>query len=223
MSRRLTLAGNPCDCCNVQINSNAKKAVREPLLAPERSGEGSAAGEGGEIPNVGTQLTKEEALEASEFLSALFAKLSDPKPDEYARLMARLDGVVDPAKPPITNSPAAVYRTGRTLYYGSKPTMKELSGALGIPAYATTRMIEWWVKNGLAERLPNPNDRRVVRIGLTEDGRRFHEAAEGFSCNVIEGMLDCLTDAERDTFIELLAKVASNLKAHDEKQSRCGS
>ncbi len=129
------------------MNPNAKKAVREPLVAPERSGEGSAAGEGGEIPNVGTQLTKEEALEASEFLSALFAKLSDPKPDEYARLMARLDGVVDPTKPPPRTLPP------RSIAQEERST----------------------------------------------------------------------TDAERDTFIALLAKVASNLKAHDEKQSRCGS
>jgi len=159
-----------------------------------------------------TRLKKKESLEISESFSAIFSKLSDPSPEAFARLKDRLDGIVDPAKPPITNSPAAIYRAGRLLYYGENPTMKALGTALGIPAYATTRLIEWWVENGLAERLPEPGDRRVVRIGLTEDGKKFQEAAEGFSWKVIQGMLGCLTDEERDTFVELLAKVASNLK-----------
>ena len=158
-------------------------------------------------------LQVEEALEISESFSALFAKLSDPSPQAYARLTAQMDGILTESKGPITNSPAALYRTGRALYYGDQPTMKELGASLGIPSYAATRMIEWWVENGLAERLADPADRRIVRIQLTDNGRRFHEAAEGFTYDVIANMLECLSDDERATLVALLSKVASHLKA----------
>ena len=55
--------------------------------------------------------------------------------------------------------------------------MGAIAGALGIAVSATTTVVDRLVKRGLATRLSDPKDRRVVICELTEQGR---EAAERF-------------------------------------------
>ena len=55
--------------------------------------------------------------------------------------------------------------------------MGSIADALGIAVSATTTVVDRLVERGLAMRLADPQDRRVVICGLTEQGR---EAANGF-------------------------------------------
>lgn len=55
--------------------------------------------------------------------------------------------------------------------------MGTIAGALGIAVSATTTVVDRLVERGLATRLSDPKDRRVVICELTEKGR---EAAERF-------------------------------------------
>ncbi|MDE0196184.1 MAG: MarR family transcriptional regulator [bacterium] len=55
--------------------------------------------------------------------------------------------------------------------------MGTIAGALGIAVSATTTVVDRLVDRGLATRLSDPKDRRVVICELTEHGRR---AADGF-------------------------------------------
>lgn len=54
------------------------------------------------------------------------------------------------------------------------PTMGELADALGVALSTATQLAERIEKRGLARREhSDPDDRRVVRLGLTDDGRRL--------------------------------------------------
>ena len=55
-------------------------------------------------------------------------------------------------------------------------TMGELAGNLGIRQNAATGLADRLVQHGLLEREADPEDRRLVRLRLTERGRHAREA-----------------------------------------------
>ena len=92
-------------------------------------------------------------------------------------------------------------------------TMGELSRELEVPLSTATRTMDWLVNNGYAQRLPDPKDRRVVRVELTDTGKATYQAISTFMLERVEQALSPLAPAERDNFIALLNKV---LKAFEE-------
>ena len=60
------------------------------------------------------------------------------------------------------------YRVSTVLARQDRPmAMGELSEALEVPANTATRMVDWLVTSGYAERVQDRVDRRVVRVLLT--------------------------------------------------------
>ncbi len=58
-----------------------------------------------------------------------------------------------------------VYTVAVALTHQPEPvSMGELSRILNVPLSTATRIMDWLVKSGYAERLPDPQDRRVVRV-----------------------------------------------------------
>jgi len=49
-----------------------------------------------------------------------------------------------------------------------------------VPFSTATRMVDWFVDNGYAQRLPDPEDRRVVRVALTDSGRELYQTIERY-------------------------------------------
>ena len=91
-------------------------------------------------------------------------------------------------------------------------TMGELSRDLEVPLSTATRIMDWLVRNGYAHRLPDQNDRRVVRVDLTETGRMTYQAISQFMLERVEQALNHLTPAERNIFIALLNKVLNGFE-----------
>ena len=91
--------------------------------------------------------------------------------------------------------------------YEGPITMGELSHDLEVPLSTATRTMDWLVNNGYAQRLPDPNDRRVVRVELTETGNKTYQAISKFMFEKVAQALSQLTPAERDQFLSLLDKV----------------
>jgi len=64
---------------------------------------------------------------------------------------------------------------------------------------------------GLINRIPDTDDRRVIRLGITDAGRTMSDAAFDSSLKVYEAMLDTLTPAEAQTLNGLLNKLLKRL------------
>ena len=96
--------------------------------------------------------------------------------------------------------------------YDGPITMGELSRDLNIPLSTATRTMDWLVENGYAQRLSDPQDRRVVRVGLTDAGQEIYATINQFFIERIEKLLGQLTPEERGTFISLLFKVLDTLE-----------
>jgi MarR family transcriptional regulator for hemolysin len=91
------------------------------------------------------------------------------------------------------------------------PTQQELAGAVGIEGPTLTHHLDGLDKAGLIERARDPNDRRAVRVELSEAGhklfKRLAKAAIGFDQQLRAG----LSDEELDEFRRVLGHLRANV------------
>jgi DNA-binding MarR family transcriptional regulator len=86
-------------------------------------------------------------------------------------------------------------------------TMTDFSELLGVPLSTATRMVERLIEKGLAVRSRIEDDRRVVRVDLSEEGKRLDEKFAEHRRAIGNAMLSPLTHGEREIFIELMSKM----------------
>ncbi|MDR9459006.1 MAG: MarR family transcriptional regulator [Dehalococcoidia bacterium] len=98
------------------------------------------------------------------------------------------------------------------LYREDSMTMGELSHTLSVPFSTTTRMVDWFVDNSYAQRLSDPEDRRVVRVALTDSGRELNRTVERYMVQRFRRMLSPLTAEEQSVLLMLLEKMARALR-----------
>ena len=105
------------------------------------------------------------------------------------------------------------YNAGSVFFrYEGPITMGELSRDLEVPLSTATRTMDWLVNNGYAQRLPDPKDRRVVRVELTGKGKETFQAISTFMLGRVEQILSPLNQAERKTFLSLMNKVLDSFE-----------
>ena len=90
--------------------------------------------------------------------------------------------------------------------------MGEFSNALSVPLSTATRIADWLVDNGYVQRLPDSEDRRVVRVSLTDIGKELFKAIDRYIRQRMLQMLSGLTTEERAILLTLISKVISGLK-----------
>lgn len=86
------------------------------------------------------------------------------------------------------------------------PTMKvsEISKLLHVTSPTVTQMLKGLEANGLVERHIDPNDRRAVRIALTERGEAVARRAEEIFSASFTGLAEYLGEEESNQLIGLL-------------------
>jgi DNA-binding MarR family transcriptional regulator len=99
--------------------------------------------------------------------------------------------------------------------YAGPITMGELSRDLEVPLSTATRTMDWLVNNGYAQRLPDPKDRRIVRVELTGKGKDTFQAISTFMLGKVEQAMSPLNTDERKTFLSLLNKVLDAFEEAD--------
>ena len=90
--------------------------------------------------------------------------------------------------------------------------MGELSHALEVPLSTATHIVDWLVKNDYARRLDDPEDRRIVRVTLTEGGQDMYRAINEFITQRIEHFLSQFSPEDRENLLSLLNKVIDTLE-----------
>lgn len=104
------------------------------------------------------------------------------------------------------------YELGVILSEAQTPmTMGELSQAVDVPLSTATRIVDSLVGLGYAERLSDPTDRRVVRVGLTRTGQEMYRAIEGMIRQRIDLLLRSFTPEECETLLKLMHKILDAL------------
>ena len=97
----------------------------------------------------------------------------------------------------------------------SRPlTMGDLSRILGVPFSTATRTVDWLVNNSYVQRLPDPEDRRVVRVELTAAGKELYGAMNDLLLESAEQLLHDFSLEERKEFGRLLGKLVDKLEQY---------
>jgi DNA-binding MarR family transcriptional regulator len=68
------------------------------------------------------------------------------------------------------------------------------------------------VTDGYLARLPDPDDRRVIKVALTQEGMKLHKTIEAFSGEHVQDILAGLTSEEQEILFVLIRKVVSALQ-----------
>ena len=95
--------------------------------------------------------------------------------------------------------------------YETPLPMGEFSKTLDVPLSTATRIIDGLVDGGIAQRVADPEDRRVVRVTLTQEGQKLYQIMNEHMQDRIDEVLGNFTDAERKQLKHLLLKIAGNL------------
>lgn len=98
------------------------------------------------------------------------------------------------------------------------PSMGELSTCLDLPLSTATRIVDWLVRGGLVERVPDPSDRRMVRVRMTDNGQQYFQMSMEFNRQRIIRLLENFTPEEQEQLLHHLGKLFDLLLAEQENQ-----
>lgn len=93
------------------------------------------------------------------------------------------------------------------LYSKGKQTVRQISDAVLINSGSITYVMDKLETKGLLERIDCKEDRRVVYIQITAQGKKLMDEIFPKHQLVIEDIFSCITDQEKEVFIDLLKKV----------------
>ena len=103
---------------------------------------------------------------------------------------------------------AFVFRILMLVSQNAEPlTMSALSSELNVPLSTATRIVDGLVQGGMVERVPDPNDRRVVRVQMSQNGRELYELGMAYSKQRIAKLLKNFTAEEQEQLLKLMNKL----------------
>ena len=108
--------------------------------------------------------------------------------------------------------PPAVERTLVTIYSNNGLSSGELCEALGVRPSSVSEMIDKMEKAGLAVRKVDEEDKRIVRIYLTEQGAGPAKKIADERSARLAGLEACFEEGEAEKFCELADKLSAHLQ-----------
>ncbi|MEO8463138.1 MAG: MarR family transcriptional regulator [Chloroflexota bacterium] len=100
--------------------------------------------------------------------------------------------------------------------------MRGLAESLDVSQASATGIIDRMLKRGLIERHRDPDDRRVVRVALTETGRRLIDGVAAERRGRLGTLLNDLSDDELDGFLRGARALRRAREAHHRATVRPG-
>jgi DNA-binding MarR family transcriptional regulator len=96
---------------------------------------------------------------------------------------------------------------------GSAVSMHQLAEAQAITPSSATQLVDRLVRLGLVERLREDEDRRLVRVQLSEAARQRFEEMMRLHLRSLAAVTDQLSDGDLRTLVDLLARLAQPASA----------
>lgn len=173
--------------------------------------------------------TAPEAIEdeitqlCSDFLLRTWLLVDKMLPEQLSKIrdvpkaaLANHEGYQGPGKDTSYSNFMLFLCVAATLNEHGSLTMGNLSRHISVPYSTATRMVDWMVDSGYAQRAPDPEDRRIVRVALTAEGKKLSHEAKGFLYEHAVASLKRLPEIQRKTLLinmkEVINAWASVLK-----------
>jgi DNA-binding MarR family transcriptional regulator len=97
------------------------------------------------------------------------------------------------------------------LFNQKELTMSQLTENMGISMSRTTGVVDKLVEKKLTKRVRNHEDRRIVKVTLTEKGKEITKSHQKQTAEVIKQVLNVLTMEEQRILISILEKISKKL------------
>lgn len=117
-------------------------------------------------------------------------------------LAAEVDGALEPR-----GLTSAQWVPLLKLYWGRATSVAELARECNLDTGAMTRLLDRLEAKGLVQRLRSAQDRRVVNLELTEEGRQAARGIPAVLCDVQNAFLQGLSIEEWEQLRALLRRV----------------
>ncbi len=85
--------------------------------------------------------------------------------------------------------------------------MRELATFLNVAVNSVTSIVDNLEKKGLVRRVRSEEDRRIIRVELTDAGRLIHQDALDVNMQLFRTMLRALSSEEQKIFLLLIRKI----------------
>ena len=95
--------------------------------------------------------------------------------------------------------------------------MSDFAAALGVPLSTATHTVDRLVNKELVVRNRRDADRRVVEVEMSDHGLKLQEAFRAKRQGMARSWLAALSPAEREIFLELMAKITLRAKPEPEQ------
>jgi DNA-binding MarR family transcriptional regulator len=143
-----------------------------------------------------------------------FYKPESYQPDESAAYLMRqiitcMAGQIDEALEP-RDLTSAQWVPLLKLHMGQASTVAELARECKLDAGAMTRLLDRLEAKGLVARVRSSEDRRVVNLELTREGREAAKQIPAVLCKVQNAFLEGLSVAEWQQLKDLLRRILAN-------------
>ena len=113
----------------------------------------------------------------------------------------------------------------RILYFKGARTMGELAGELDVRLSTMTGIVDQLEGKRLVDRLDHPEDRRSLRVALSDQGRALYHAAHEAFLSHLAPLIDRRTPAARRQILDFLSHAIEAIRGwrdHPRKVRRHG-
>ena len=133
-------------------------------------------------------------------------------PEEIDRIEEHLRRLAGRVKQGLTAASANLVRAAqhdvlRCLYQKGSLTVSQLAKELSVTASAVTSLSDRLVKSNLVQRMADKSDRRLVRLGLTPQGRELFEKVHAETLKRIRRYFQRVPQSEMQAFADILARL----------------
>ena len=90
-----------------------------------------------------------------------------------------------------------------------KTNIKHMAEAMDMSSSAATQLVDGLVQNGYVTRQEDQNDRRLVQLELSPEGKKHITATKEKRINEMAEIFQSLTDKELEQFARLFKKITS--------------
>ncbi|MFB8027424.1 MarR family winged helix-turn-helix transcriptional regulator [Streptomyces sp. NPDC056465] len=131
--------------------------------------------------------------------------------EQLLRLTRRLQRIQSRQLEPIGITPAQFRLLRTTAHYDGPPRMADLAERLDVVPRAVTTLVDGLEASGRVRRAPDPTNRRVVRIEITEEGRAVLRSMRDARKAAAEEILAPLTAEQREVLGGLLTALVDGM------------
>ncbi|MEU5435337.1 MarR family transcriptional regulator [Streptomyces sp. NPDC020719] len=131
--------------------------------------------------------------------------------EQLLRLTRRLHRIQKQHLEPVGITPAQSRLLRMVAHHEAPPRMADLAARLEVVPRAVTSLVDGLEESGNVRRVPDPSNRRVVRIELTDTGRQTLRALRGARRGAAEEILAPLTADQREVLGGLLSALVDGV------------